>query len=172
MSSVSEEMKERLASLRGEYGVVVTLWRFIATSRAILLATTTTAVGVMMNSMRSGVATVHSIQSGPMGPVIIFSPNVPDYFVAITIGVIVALVVSAIIAADITLGRAMGGCLSRGEALETDMAIGRGVLTVLKEHQFQMHSVFFAGRIILGVVACFWVLAVLVPSSNLGGVQP
>lgn len=165
---VSEENKVILTSLRSEYSAVIQMWRFIGVSRVVIIATTTTAIGVLMNSFRSGVAAIKAVQSTPLGPIATFDVQAPAYGVAISISLIAIVITFTVIVADTILGRLATRCAIRGMDIEALIGNSQGISRTLFSFDREFRSIFIAGQVILSAVALFWVLAILYGSANTG----
>jgi len=155
--SVSEEFRERLLNARTEVGHVASLWRFIVGARAILLVTTSTAIGTVMNMYHTGLAEFKTARITETGQVISVVSSVPSPIADAVAILILASVFIAVVIIDFALSRIEAQLELRGSLLEKLVADGDGIFTRTLQMDHYVQIGFLSLRLIACVVVCAWI---------------
>lgn len=156
--SVSDEFRERLLNARTEMGHIASLWRFIVGARAILLVTTSTAIGTVMNMYHTGLASFKTAKITDTGQIISLVSSVPSPIANLIAAAILAGVLVAIIVIDMALSRIEKQLELRGVILEITTADSDGVFSRTLKLDRQVRIGFISLRLITTVVISAWIV--------------
>lgn len=158
---------EKLRSARLVYTNALNLWRYTITARIVLLATTSTAVGVLVNALRTGVSTVQTVQRKDGGLEIVRTTGAVSIGFAVGIAVVLVVGYFTVLAADRLLGRITNDCLDQGLSVESQLQEA-SLFAHLSARKRSISRLFVAGRTFLFIVFCFWATALLLQTKGVG----